>query len=63
MQRSLFDLTDETEQEDQMTQPAPEPGPEPQVQEPPEDSAAPAEHPEIPNPRRPQRPSPRNLDV
>ena len=63
MQRSLFDLNDETEQENQMTQPDPEPGPEPEVQEPqqpsPEGKAAPpegsdapvpAEHPEDPAP-------------
>ena len=47
MQRSLFDLTDETKQEDQMTQPDPEQEPEPEVQEPqqspPEGDAAPAE--------------------
>ena len=47
MQRSLFDLTDETKQEDQMTQPDPEQEPEPKVQEPqqssPEGDAVPAE--------------------
>ena len=52
MQRSLFDLTDETKQEDQTTQPEPEQEPEPEVQEPqqspPEGETTPTEDSTVP---------------